>query len=164
MGIIGVPRSTGKMPKNEATGVTMRRTIVSPVKQAQEILRMRISPFGVVEKEKLRVIQDLTFCGRVTVREAGGAGSVWSVNAETDWQRIPECRLAKVITGIITQTLVNMGDVRDRKGILLQKMDVKITLRQVGVAPGQAAAFAYLLEDLIFVDLRLQFGRCGSPG
>ena len=43
-------------------------------------------------------------------------------------------------------------------------MDVKSAFRQVGVAPDRAAAFACRLEDLVFVDLRLQFGWRGSPG
>ena len=40
-----------------------------------------------------------------------------------------------------------------QKRILLPKMDVKSAFRQVGVAPHRAAAFAYQLEDLVFVDL-----------
>ena len=34
----------------------------------------------------------------------------------------------------------------------------------MGFAPDRAAAFAYRLEDLVFVDLRLQFGWRGCPG
>ena len=43
-------------------------------------------------------------------------------------------------------------------------MDVKSAFREVGVAPDRAAAFAYRLQDLVLVDLRLQFGWLGSPG
>ena len=43
-------------------------------------------------------------------------------------------------------------------------MNVKSAFRQVGVAPYRAAAFTYRLEDLVFVDLRLQIGWRGSPG
>jgi len=43
-------------------------------------------------------------------------------------------------------------------------MDVKSALRQVGVAPGLVAAFAYRLEDRIFVHLQLHFGWRGSSG
>ena len=42
--------------------------------QAQEMRGLRISPVGVVEeKEKLRVIHDLTFDGQAIVREERGA-------------------------------------------------------------------------------------------
>lgn len=47
------------------------------------------------------------------------------------------------------------GKFGTRKRILLQKVGVKSVSRQVGITPDQAAAFAYRLEDLIFVDLRL---------
>ena len=43
-------------------------------------------------------------------------------------------------------------------------MNAQTAFRQVGVALDRAGAFAYRLEDLVFVDLRLQFGWQGSPG
>ena len=53
-----------------ATDVAMGRTVVLLVTQAQEIRGRRISPVWLMEeKEKLRVIHDLTFGGQVTVRE-----------------------------------------------------------------------------------------------
>ena len=65
---------------------------------------------------------------------------------------------------IITRILGLRAKYGTQKRILLQTMDVKSASRQVGVAPDRAAAFAYRLEDLVFVDLRLQFGWRGSPG
>lgn len=38
---------------------------------------------------------------REAIPEIGGR----SVNADTDWEKVPECRLAAVITEIITQIL-----------------------------------------------------------
>ena len=48
--------------------------------------------------------------------------------------------------------------------ILIQKMDVKNAFRQIGVDPDGPASFAYTFDDLVFVDLRPQFGWRGSPG
>ena len=50
-----------------------------------------------------------------------------------------------------------------RKQISFQRMDIKRAFRQVVVAPDRAAVFAYRLNDLIFEDLRLQFGWHGNP-
>ena len=62
------------MLKKAATEVAMGKTIVFPVTQTHEIRGLRISPVGVVEeKEKLRVIHDLTFDGQAIVREERGA-------------------------------------------------------------------------------------------
>ena len=95
----------GEEVLNKATtDVAMGRTIVFPVTQAQEIKGLRISPVGVVEeKTKLRVMNDMTFGGQATVREGrrGGRHKAFSepecrsVNDETDWQKIPECRIGE---------------------------------------------------------------------
>ena len=65
---------------------------------------------------------------------------------------------------VITRFLGLRAKYGTQKRILLQKMDVNSAFRQVGIAPDRAAAFAYRLEVLVFVDLRLQFGWRGSPG
>ena len=65
---------------------------------------------------------------------------------------------------VITRILGLRAKYGTQKRILTQKMDVKSAFRQVGVAPDRAAVFAYRLEDLVFVDLQLQFGWRGSPG
>lgn len=66
--------------------------------------------------------------------------------------RIPECRLARVMTEIVMQILGLRVKFGKRKGILLQKMDAKSAFRQGGVTPDRAVAFAYRLGDLIFID------------
>ena len=150
----------------------MGRTIVFPAMQAHEVKGLRISPVGVVEeKEKLRVIHGLTFGGQTNAREGWGGekDSVpepggRSVNSDTNWKKVPECRLAGVIMEVITRFQELRVKYGTQERILLQKMDVKSAFRQVGVAPDRTAAFAYRMEDLVFVDLRLQFGWRRSPG
>lgn len=51
-----------------ATDVALDRAIVFPVPQVNEIVGIRLSPVGVVEKEKPRSIHDLT-AGNGTVVE-----------------------------------------------------------------------------------------------
>lgn len=50
--------------------------------------------------------------------------------------RIPECRLARVMTEIVMQILGLRVKFGKRKGILLQKMDAKSAFRQGGCYPG----------------------------
>ena len=68
------------------------------------------------------------------------------------------------MTEIITRIRGLRAKFGTQKRILLQKMDTKSAFREVGVAPDRAAAFDYRLEDLIFIDLRLQLGWNESPG
>ena len=69
-----------------------------------------------------------------------------------------------MLTEIVTQILGLRGNSGHRNGSFFQNIDVKKAFRQVSVAPDREGAFAYRLEDLVFVDLRLQFGWQGSPG
>ena len=95
----------------------------------------------------------MTFGGQANAREGGaGAGKV-RFCADIDWQQVPECRLAGVMTEVITRILGLRAKYGTQKRILLQKMDVKSAFRQVGDVPDRPAAFAYRLEDLVFVDL-----------
>ena len=146
--------------KKAATDLTIGWTIVLRVTKAKEIRGLRISPVVAMgKKEKLRVTHELTFGCRVTVpgkrRAEGQEASLESVNADTDRHKIPEWRLAGVITHIITRILGLRAKFGTQKRILLQKMDVKSAFRQVVVAPDRAVAFAYHLEDLMFVDFLL---------
>lgn len=75
------------------------------------------------------------------------------MNADTDREKVPECRFAGVVTEVITRILGLRTKYGTQKRILLQKMDAKNAFRQVGVAPDRAVAFMYQLEDLGFVDL-----------
>lgn len=86
------------------------------------------------------------------------------MNDNTDWRGIPECRLTEIVTENITEILGLWANSTTRERSLLHEMDIKSALRQAGVAPDLAAAFTYRIEDLIFVDFRLQFGWRGSPG
>ena len=56
-----------------------------------------------------------------------------------------------------------MDQFRRERRILIQRMDVKSALRQVGVDPAGAANFGYVLGEYASVDLRLQFEWTGSP-
>jgi len=134
---------------------------VLPVAQANEIAGLQVSPVVLVEETKLRVIHDLTFGSGATVRKGRGSKELgeaketrgMSMNVDTDWKRVPDCRLSRSITEIITRILgfrkmLGQGNV----------------FWQVGVAPDSATVFAYRSEDLRFVDLCLQFGWCGILG
>lgn len=81
-----------------------------------------------------------------------------SVNADTDWQKGLECPLTGVMTYIVTRIRRGRAKFGTRNRILLQKIDVKRTFRLVGVSLDRAAAVVYRLDDIIFPDLRLQFG------
>ena len=48
--------------------------------------------------------------------------------------------------------------------ILIQKMDVKSAFRHIGVHPAGAAAFGYVVDDYVVVNMRLHLGWRGSPG
>ena len=104
----------GEVLEKAAMDVSMGRTIVLPAAQAQEVEGLRISPVGVVEeREKLQVIDDLTFGGQANVREKRGGGRRGPVtlpesrlvNADTDWQKVPECQLAGVMMEVIIRIL-----------------------------------------------------------
>ena len=62
------------------------------------------------------------------------------------------------MTEIITLFHRIMGNVWDTEANPSSHMDVKSEFRLVGGAPDRAAAFAYRLKNLIFVDIRSQFG------
>ena len=138
--------------------VAWGRAIVFPKEQAGQVPGLRVSPIGVVEeREKIRIIHDMTFEHRDG--EEGG-----SVNATTDWDEIPACALAGVMHEVLQRVLGLRVKFGDRARILIQKMDVKNAFRQIPVDPDGAAAFGYVLGRYLFVDLRLQFGWRGSPG
>ena len=150
------------------------RAIVFPVTRAKDIVGLRISPLEVVEEEeKLRVIHDLIFCGNKADergRKASGEmkstaipeTGARSVNEDTDWEKVPKCAMAGVMTEISARILGLRANFGTQKRILLQKLDVRSAVRQVGIAPGGAAAFAYRPGKKKC--LRLQFGWRGSPG
>lgn len=72
-----------------------------------------------------------------------------------------------MLTGVFTEIFTRILGLRVKIGTrtrsLLQNIDVKSAFRQVGVAPYRAMAFAYHMENFIFLDLRLEFGWRGTP-
>ena len=144
--------------KKAVADVACGRAIVFPKEQADQVPGLRVSPVGVVEeREKIRIIHDMTF----EHRDGHGGGSV---NATTDWDEIPACALAGVMREVLQRILGLRAKFGGRARILIQKMDVKNAFRQIPVDPDGAAAFGYVLGRYLFVDLRLQFGWRGSPG
>lgn len=78
-----------------------------------------------------------------------------SVNANTEWEMVSECQLAKLRTGTITRIPRLRVKFRTQKQVLLQEMDVKSVFSLVVINPGGAAAYANWLGDRIFVACRL---------
>lgn len=72
------------------------------------------------------------------------------------------------LAGVMGQVVKRVLGPRDIIGtgsrILIQKLDVKGALQQVGVDPGKAANFCYGRRGCLFIYLRLQFGWLGRPG
>ena len=94
---------------------------------------------GVVEeKEKLRMIHDLSFV--VDTEEAGGS----PVNPSTYFEEIPECEMAIVMKEFLVRFL-GLRAKYPQSRILIQKMDVKSASRQIPVDLGGAPAFAYVV-------------------
>lgn len=94
------------MLANAAADVPLGSALVFPVTRAKDVVRLWISPIG-VKGEKLRVIHDLTFSeGGAGVRktrerrerEATLETEGRSMNADKDWEKVPEYRLAEVMT------------------------------------------------------------------
>ena len=75
-----------------------------------------------------------------------------SVYADTDWG----CELG----GILDTILKRVSGLRAERGvvgrILIETMDVKSAVRQVGVGPYGTSRFAYRLGQFLFVDFCLQ--------
>lgn len=149
----------GNHPSTEGHADTIRAKVVQDVANgralvfnrasAHEIRRLRISPLGVVEGRKLRIIHDLTFAG---------------VNGDTDFAAAPACELGHVLGDVCRRVLY----LRQRHGavarVMLCRIDVKDAFRQIPVDPQHAANFGFVLDGFVVVDLRLQFGWRNSPG
>ena len=90
----------------------------------------------------MRVIYDLTFRGGVTVRQGGGTEEQQANlrtgdrhdNAIMDWQKVPECRLARVMTEITKRILGLRAMFGTRKQILLKRMDVARAIQEANRA------------------------------
>lgn len=149
-------KHTEKIVAKIASDVVLGRALVFDVKFISEVLGVRVSPLGVVEEPKFRIIHDLTFAAGARVRS--------SVNGDTDFARAPECLLGHVLFEILSRIIF----LRQLHGaslqILLCRIDVKEAFRQVPVDPSGASVFGYTMGDQVVVDLRCQFGWRSSPG
>lgn len=65
--------------------VVLGRALVFDAQLIREILGLRVSPLGVVEEPKFRIIHDLTFAAGMRLRT--------SVNGDTGFGCAPECML-----------------------------------------------------------------------
>ena len=112
--------------------VLLGRAVVFDAELIREVQGVRVSPLGVVDEPKFRIIHDLTFT----------AGTRSSVNGDTDFSQAPECLLGHVLTDILKRILY----LRQMHGvtaeIMLCRIDVKEALRQVLVDPAGAPVFA----------------------
>ena len=90
----------------------------------------------------------------------GGGG----VSSTTDWDKIPACALAGVMHEMVQRVFGLRVKFGDRARVLIQKTDVKNAFRQIPVDPDGTRYFGYVLGEIIFVVLRLQFGWRGIPG
>lgn len=68
------------------------------------------------------------------------------MNADTVWEKLPERRLAEVMTEIITQMLGLEAEFRAQNQIMLQTMGIKSEFRHVGIVPGRATAFMFIVR------------------
>ena len=82
------------------------------------------------EKEKIRVVNDLTFDGP---RGGVGDGPGRSVNADTDWEQVPGTELGEVLDAILKRVLGLRATFGEGAWILTQNMNIKSAFRKVGV-------------------------------
>ena len=120
-----------------------------------DIRGLCVSPVGVVEGRKRRIIHNLTL-----------AGDGWrsSANDDIDFSASPSCELGDLFGDICGRTLY----LRQRHGgvvrVMLCRLDVKDAFRQIPVDPMYAIKLGYAFGEYALVNLFLRFGWCGSPG
>ena len=145
---------TDRIAEKIISDVVLGRAIVFDIKFVREVLGLRVSPLGVVEEPKFRIIHDLTFA---SARRS-------SVNDDTDFTQAPECRLGHVLTDILRRILFLRQLHRTSAEIVMCRIDAKEAFRQLLIDPAGAPAFGYVFGDQVVVDLRCQFGWRSSPG
>ena len=146
--------------------VVLGRALVFDVRFLHEISGLRVSPLGVVEEPKFRIIHDLTFAAarRFATAQRLEVSRRTSVNADTDFDRAPECLLGHVLFDILSRILFLRQLHGEDVEIMLCRVDVRKAFRQVLVDPSKASVFGYVMGDVVVVDLRCQFGWRSSPG
>ena len=113
-----------------------------------------MSSVGVaVSATKMRIIRDLPM-----------AFSNPGVNGDIDFESAPECKLGHVLRDIVWMIFVLRRTFAPHTHIMLSKMDVKDTFRQVAVKRDGCTKFGYVFGDSVVVDRRLVFGWRNSPG
>ena len=120
-----------------------------------DISGLCVSPLRAVDSRKLRIIYDLTFAGD---------GYRSSAKDDTDFSAAPPCELGHVFDHVCRR----IPYLRQRHGVvarvMLCRIDVKDSFRQIPVDPLHAAKFGYVFDEYAVVDLFLQFGWRSSPG
>ena len=84
----------------------------------------------------------MTFGGS---KETGGSGSV---TATTGCHKIPKCDLSEVMNDNIIKRILGLrAKYGTKRRTIIQTIDVKSTIRQIGVDPAGTAAFGYVVAD-----------------
>ena len=113
-----------------------------------------ISPVGAVcQKEKVRVVHDLTFSLNYDT----------SLNDMVCKERLPECDIGSVLNRF-AEKAYGWRMLFPHEHLVVRTIDVVDAFRTKMVAPQDMAKFSYVWRDYIVIDTRLQFGYCGAPG
>lgn len=132
------------------------RALLLPKQIAIDVLgdRLHVNPVFIVEEgaDKFRVIHDLSAAGH----------NSFSVNSATDFDSVPVVECGKVFSQVIYR-IWQLRQNYPQERIVISKMDVKSAFRQIPVDLS-GPLFGYCYEEMVVVDLRLQFGWRCSPG
>ena len=153
------PSAAKHMPliwKKIADDVRRQRCLIIDREAARSIRGLRVSPLGVVETHKARIINDLSF-------DPNKKGEKGGLNADTDVDTVPPCLCAEALPKFLAE-LVSLRKKCPTKRLLMATTDVNDAFRNVRVDSDKAQNFAYTVDGLIVIDFRLPFGWAGSPG
>ena len=149
-----IDQYTGHFVTKLVEDVRLGRAFIFPREVASHIPGLRMSSVGVaVSATKMRIIHDLPM-----------AFSNPGVNGDIDFESAPECKLGHVLRDIVWMIFVLRRTLAPHTHIMLSKMDVKDTFRQVAVKWDGCTKFGYVFGDSVVVDRRLVFGWRNSPG
>lgn len=135
--------------------VVVGRALVFDINFVHEILGLRVSPLGVVQEPKFRIIHYLTFAAARRSATAKVAGACRTrVNADTDFGRAPECLLGHVLLEILMRILFLRQLHGESVEIMHCRVDVREAFRQVLIDPSKASVFGYVMGDVVLVVIR----------